>query len=87
MKDIFEVGQAGSEDSLEVTAYGDGFTISVDNPWAGDTESGFGASCSVRLNTENARELAEWLLVQCTLKQPPATEQGPERPIQHHDDN
>ena len=36
--------------------------ISVEEPWAGDTETGFGRSGSIRLTREQALTLALWLV-------------------------
>jgi hypothetical protein len=41
-------------------------SIEVSEPWAGDTESGFGRSAAVRLTNTQAVELAEWLLRHAT---------------------
>ena len=35
--------------------------IEVENPWSGDTESGFGRSGSIRLSKDQARMLADFL--------------------------
>ena len=37
-------------------------SITVSEPWAGDTETGFGRDGTVRLNAEQALTLAAWLM-------------------------
>ena len=64
--DIFKIGDADlGNDMLEATAYGDAITVTIEEPWAGDTETGFGRSCSLRIGKNSARELANWLLAHC----------------------
>lgn len=61
--DIFKINDADNGcDELEATAHGDAITITVEEPWAGDTETGFGRHCSIRIQKEQAREFAAWLL-------------------------
>jgi len=50
-----------AENSLECTVHNGTISIRIENPWAGSTETGFGATCYVGLSTEKARELAAWL--------------------------
>jgi hypothetical protein len=58
-----EIGRNdGYSDSIEAWVDDDGWTISVDNPWAGDTERGFGATCTTRISHADARRFAKWLL-------------------------
>ena len=58
---INEVG--GVDDTLVFELHnGDTAHIEIDNPWSGDTESGFGRSTSFTLTKEQARELAGTLL-------------------------
>lgn len=59
---VFTYEETRHGDSLEATAAGDGVTVSVDQPWMGDTESGFGATCSVRLPPSVARDFGNWLI-------------------------
>jgi hypothetical protein len=56
-------------DELEIVADDKGFRITVEEPWAGDTETGFGQSCSIRLTTDNALKLAKWIAVQVEKRQ------------------
>lgn len=35
--------------------------IEIENPWAGDSESGFGQTCSILLTKEQVKKLTEWL--------------------------
>lgn len=57
---LIEVGGVG--DTLEFVISGKSAHIEVDNPWSGDTETGFGRSASFTLTKEQARELAAQLL-------------------------
>ena len=59
---IFTATEDVGEDSIEATCYGGVVNIEVVNPWAGDTESGFGATCSVGLDRATARLFGEWLM-------------------------
>lgn len=58
--DIF--AQHDGTDEIECTFHNDVVSISVNNPWAGSTETGFGATCYVSLTVEQAHELGRWLL-------------------------
>jgi hypothetical protein len=60
---IFKINDADTgSDGLEAHARGDGITLTVEEPWAGDTVSGFGRECTIRISKEQAIQLAEWLL-------------------------
>lgn len=60
---LFEAVELNSSgDSISCASYGDGITITCEQPWAGDTETGFGRECSVRLDYKTAHKLGEWLL-------------------------
>lgn len=37
------------------------FWLTVENPWAGDSERGFGAEATIRLDQEGARQLRDFL--------------------------
>ena len=67
-------------DNLEATACNGGVTITVEEPWAGDSETGFGADCSVRMSYEDARRFGQWLIdwaeVERTTKRQPPEEAG-----------
>ena len=51
----------GVDAELEATSYRGLINIAIDNPWMGDTESGFGATTRFDLSTEQAIKLADWL--------------------------
>jgi hypothetical protein len=36
-------------------------SFSIENPWAGDSASGFGASCDFSMTREQAARLRDWL--------------------------
>ena len=61
MKLLYLAEGGVSGDGLEASCYGDGVTLSVDNPWAGSSEAGFGETCSVRLDKDQVQQLAAWL--------------------------
>jgi hypothetical protein len=46
---------------MEVTHRQGHFNFTVEEPWAGCTETGFGQQCSIGLNREQAQQLLEWL--------------------------
>lgn len=53
-------------DELEVVVDTDGVCLTVEEPWAGDTETGFGRSCSIRFSKKSARDFANWLFKNCS---------------------
>lgn len=57
---IVEVNSTG--DFVEVGPNGEGITIAVYEPWAGDTETGFGRGGTVWLTKDQAKELGNHLL-------------------------
>lgn len=49
-----------SDDTLSVDTYGNEFLdIEMDQPWYGDSETGFGVTLSQTLTQEQAKELAD----------------------------
>lgn len=56
--------QVGSFNTLDVSRYKDEMNIAIDEPWAGDTESGFGRNSSLTLSKAQALELAQWIFEQ-----------------------
>lgn len=53
---------AANGDTLQINSYdGQSFTIEIDEPWAGDTETGFGITCSVRIERDQLAEIHEWI--------------------------
>jgi hypothetical protein len=52
----------GCDTSLEFCEVGEDVWIEIENPWSGDTESGFGRSASFTITKAQALELAEALL-------------------------
>jgi hypothetical protein len=54
-----EVGGVG--DTLTVDERDGHFNFTTDEPWAGDSETGFGQSGSVSLTLSQALELWDWL--------------------------
>ena len=58
----FEVEQRdGADDRLTAYRHGDRVTIEIEEPWAGDSHTGFGRTCSIGLTVAQASELAQWL--------------------------
>ena len=52
----------GVGDEIQVTKLpGGGLDIEIAEPWAGSTETGFGATTSVSLTPDLARQLIAWL--------------------------
>lgn len=71
--DIEEIGGVG--DHLECTHRNGHFNFTVEEPWAGCTETGFGASTSIGLDRHQAMLLRDWLCFH--LDDPaPTNEQG-----------
>ena len=58
--------QAEGEDSvgnnIDVSANKKGLEIRIENPWAGDTETGFGQSCYIDVSKEDALKLARFII-------------------------
>lgn len=52
----------GAGDNLRANIdYGGLIALEIEEPWAGDTETGFGRSGAIRLTREKALLLAGWL--------------------------
>lgn len=47
--------------SLEARFWNDRFNFTIDNPWAGSTETGFGYSCHMGMTKAQAQVLHAWL--------------------------
>lgn len=61
--DIFNAeGIGGVDDAIEGRFYNNIICLTIEEPWAGDSETGFGRSCNVRLSREDALNLAAWLI-------------------------
>lgn len=59
---IFEaVDKNSAGDNLTVDERNGHFNVTVEEPWAGDTETGFGQETSVSLDAEQAKALADWI--------------------------
>lgn len=58
---LSEDNGAWSTDTAEFTFRDGHLNVTVEEPWAGDTETGFGQSSSVGLTVEAASKLHEWL--------------------------
>lgn len=50
------------EDNMEAVVHNGGVSITIENPWAGSTETGFGYSTSIRVDKPTARRFAKWLI-------------------------
>lgn len=59
---IFECEDDAGCGSLEGSWYGGGFNLAIDQPFAGDSETGIGQALSIRLSKPDAKRLAEWIL-------------------------
>jgi hypothetical protein len=57
----------GVHGSLEAVEHGDGITITIDRPWDGDSERGFGTTTSFRLSVSESQKLGTWLVGRCAL--------------------
>lgn len=55
--------QAGpTDDRLELWQLSkDELTVSVDNPWAGSTETGFGYTCTISVSREQAAQMVRFI--------------------------
>lgn len=56
---IKEIG--GCDDELRADERGGHFNIEIEEPWAGDTISGFGHQTHISLSREQAKEFADWI--------------------------
>lgn len=56
----FELG--GADRTLDIEIYGNELGITIDAPWAGSTEGGFGETLSAELTAEQAVQVARWIL-------------------------
>ena len=64
MTELFKLTEERSVgNSLSLDHYvGQGLYLKVENPWSGDTETGFGNDASIKLTKEQALQLAGALL-------------------------
>lgn len=61
----------GCGDNLTASVdYGGCISIEIEEPWAGDTEAGFGRSGAIRLTREKALLLARWITAVTEEMQP-----------------
>lgn len=59
----FDWAAGGGTESVEIARGENGdVTITVENPGAGDTESGFGQTCHVTIPADVALALGAWLV-------------------------
>lgn len=62
-RDDFSItGDHSIDDSLTVSLLGDRIHIRIDEPWAGDSESGFGMACSFNMDAVRAEALCAELM-------------------------
>lgn len=54
-------GEYSTEDLLTIKPSGTKLTVKIDEPWAGDSETGFGRECSIDIDKETAAQLIEFL--------------------------
>jgi hypothetical protein len=64
MTELLKLNEESSVgDSLSLDYHiGQGLYLTVENTWSGDTETGFGSDCCVKLTKQHALELAGALL-------------------------
>jgi hypothetical protein len=62
-RDRFYAEREGNGDNITATAYGEHGEIHlrIEEPWSGDTETGFGAICGMTLTRAEATALGEWI--------------------------
>lgn len=60
MDAIFECMEG--DNSLEAYFLEDKLYVSIDNPWRGDSESGFGQECSINLDKSAIKDLIKFLV-------------------------
>lgn len=52
----------GNGDSFQIsTIDGNQFTFEIEEPWAGSTETGFGATCRATIGIEQLKEIYDWI--------------------------
>ena len=62
MRALWQSGDCGpTGDYMEVLIRGKAYHFTINNPWAGDSESGFGAETSLYLPLEKVAELIAFL--------------------------
>jgi hypothetical protein len=66
VNDRFELRSPSGDNTAEFFFDERDLNISIDNPWAGDTETGFGYTTSIYVPRKHAKALAEWLLAHCS---------------------
>lgn len=55
-----EVGTTG--DNIQVVANSNNTSLSIEEPWAGSTDTGFGYTCTISLPKEKALEMAAFIV-------------------------
>lgn len=58
---LFHFEKLGMGDNIQVVLEADSMRISIEEPWAGDTETGFGATAGITIPIDKAAELRDWL--------------------------
>lgn len=48
-------------DNMQIVTGKDRLQITIEEPWAGSTETGFGYTCHMDLTKEQAKELADFI--------------------------
>ncbi|HRC61595.1 MAG TPA: hypothetical protein PLX85_00040 [Dehalococcoidia bacterium] len=62
MKEFRADGIYSTDDFIVVQVERDGkVCVEINEPWAGDTQTGFGRHCSIDLSAEDALELRDFL--------------------------
>jgi len=56
---ILELHSGGN--TLSIDERDGHFNLDIENPWAGDTETGLGAETHISLDRDGAERLANWL--------------------------
>ncbi len=66
MSNLDHEWKAGDDDggfgnTMSIVHFRDQFMVEIDEPWAGDTKTGFGQTCRHTLSRADAERLRDWL--------------------------
>jgi hypothetical protein len=65
---VYEMDDGNGDEMTVVLDHDDEMHFEIDEPWAGSTETGFGATTSIYLPRADAIELVRWMAEQLGLK-------------------
>jgi len=68
MMDTFVTKTPDTENELQITKNDNGYFIELENPWYGDSDTGFGVTLSFELSFEEADKLKDFFIKNNPIK-------------------